>query len=141
MCVCLVAQSCPTLCNPMDCSLPGSSVHGILQARILERLPCLPSGDLPNPGIELSSPALQADSLLTEPPGIALYFRYLSQVYLPQLGLGQQEAAAYRELIISLLTASVRPHSHLTGEGAIFRSPSAISETNFRRFPPPPKAT
>ena len=31
-----VAQSCPTLCNPMDCSLPGFSVHGILQARILE---------------------------------------------------------------------------------------------------------
>ena len=37
MCVCvLVAQSCLTLCNPMDRSLPGSSVHGILQARILE---------------------------------------------------------------------------------------------------------
>ena len=36
LCVlCLVAQSCPTLWNPMDCSLPGSSVHGILQARIL----------------------------------------------------------------------------------------------------------
>ena len=33
---CLVTQTCPTLCNPMDCSLPGSSVHGILQARILE---------------------------------------------------------------------------------------------------------
>ena len=32
----LVAQSCPTLCNPMDCSLPSSSVHGILQAKILE---------------------------------------------------------------------------------------------------------
>ena len=32
----LVAQSCPTLCDPRDCSLPGSSVHGILQARILE---------------------------------------------------------------------------------------------------------
>ena len=31
-----VAQSCPTLCDPMDCSLPGSSVHGIFQARILE---------------------------------------------------------------------------------------------------------
>ena len=31
-----LAQSCPTLCNPMDCSLPGSSVHGIFQARILE---------------------------------------------------------------------------------------------------------
>ena len=34
--VCLVTQSCPTLGDPMDCSLPGSSVHGILQARILE---------------------------------------------------------------------------------------------------------
>ena len=33
-----VAQLCPTLCNPMDCSLPGSSVHGILQARVLERV-------------------------------------------------------------------------------------------------------
>ena len=31
-----VAQSCPTLHNPMDCSLPGSSVHGIFQARVLE---------------------------------------------------------------------------------------------------------
>ena len=31
-----VAQSCPTLCNPMDCSLPGSSIHGILQARVLD---------------------------------------------------------------------------------------------------------
>ena len=34
----LVAQSCPTLCDPMDCDPPGSSVHGILQARILEWL-------------------------------------------------------------------------------------------------------
>ena len=32
----LVAKSCPTLCNPMDCSLTDSSVHGVLQARILE---------------------------------------------------------------------------------------------------------
>ena len=36
VCVCLVAQWCPTLCNPLDCSLRGSSIHGILQARILE---------------------------------------------------------------------------------------------------------
>ena len=35
MCV-LVAQSCPTLCDPMDCNPPGSSVHEIFQARILE---------------------------------------------------------------------------------------------------------
>ena len=37
MCVCvLVAQSCPTCCDPMDCSLPGFSVHEILQGRVLE---------------------------------------------------------------------------------------------------------
>ena len=35
-CCCLVSKLCLTLCNPMDCSPPGSSVHGILQARILE---------------------------------------------------------------------------------------------------------
>ena len=45
-------QSCLTLGNPMNCSPPGSSVHGILQAKIWSRLPCPPSGDLLNPGIE-----------------------------------------------------------------------------------------
>ena len=55
-------------CDPIDYSLPGSSVHGILQARILENsFPYLV--DLPDPGIELRSPALQADSLLSEPAG------------------------------------------------------------------------
>ena len=44
-------QLCPALCDPMDHSQPGSSVHGILQARILE-LPCPSPGDLPDPGIE-----------------------------------------------------------------------------------------
>ena len=34
--VVVIAQSCSTLCDPMDCSLPGSSIHGILQARVLE---------------------------------------------------------------------------------------------------------
>ena len=52
----------------MDCSLTGSSVHGILQARILERV-AVPSGYLPDPGTVLGSPALQVDSLPAEPPG------------------------------------------------------------------------
>ena len=43
----LVAQSCPTLCDPMDCSPPGPSVHGILQARILERVPFRLQGTFP----------------------------------------------------------------------------------------------
>ena len=44
-------QSCLTLCNPMDYSLPGSSVHMILQARIRSGLPCPSPGDLPDPGV------------------------------------------------------------------------------------------
>ena len=44
-------QSCPTLCDPTDCSPPGSSVHEILQARILEWI-AMSSRSLPNPGIE-----------------------------------------------------------------------------------------
>ena len=58
-----VTQSRLTLCDPMDCSLPGSSVHGIFQARTL---PFPSPGDLPDPGFEPGSPALQADSLLFE---------------------------------------------------------------------------
>ena len=61
-------QSCPTLWDLIDCSLPGSSVHGILQARILDWVAMPPLGNLPNPGIEPGSPALQADSLPTQPP-------------------------------------------------------------------------
>ena len=43
-------QMCPTLCIPLDCSLSGSSVHGILQARYWNGLPCPPPGDLPTQG-------------------------------------------------------------------------------------------
>ena len=57
------------LCDPMDYSLSGSSVHGILQARVLDGLPFPSPGDLPDPGIEPGSPALQADALPSEPPG------------------------------------------------------------------------
>ena len=64
-----VAQSCLTLCDPMDFSLPGFSVHGIFQARMLEWVAIFFSGDLPNPGIEPGSPSLQADALPSEPPG------------------------------------------------------------------------
>ena len=64
-CACMHAkllQLCPPLFDPMDCSLPGSSLHGILQARILEWVLCPPPGDLPDPGNQPGSP-LQADSL------------------------------------------------------------------------------
>ena len=68
----MCAQSCPTLCNPMDCSPPGSSTRGISQARILEWVAISSSRDLPNPGIEPRSPAssaLKGEFFTTEPPG------------------------------------------------------------------------
>ena len=63
--VMLVAQLCPTLCNAMDCSLPGSSVHGIFQAKTLEWIAMPSSRNLPNSGIKpasLISPALAGGS-------------------------------------------------------------------------------
>ena len=66
----LVTQLCLTLCNPMDCSPPGSSAHGIPPHKNTG-VGChsLLQGNLPNPGIEPRSPALQADCLPSEPPG------------------------------------------------------------------------
>ena len=49
---CVRTQSCLMLCDPVDCSLPSSSVPGILQGRVLEPLPSPSPGDLPDPGIE-----------------------------------------------------------------------------------------
>ena len=65
VCVCLLARLYLTLCDPMDCSPLGSSIHGISQARLLGvGGHLLLQGDLPDPGIKPMSPALQADSLL-----------------------------------------------------------------------------
>ena len=58
-------QLCLTLCDPMDCSLPGSSVHGILQAKTGVDYHALPKGIEP---VSLMAPALAGDSLLG-PPG------------------------------------------------------------------------
>ena len=70
--LCLVAQSCTTLCDPLNCSLPGSSVHGILQGSILEWVAMPSSRDLPDPGIEpatLTLPALAVRFFTTVPCG------------------------------------------------------------------------
>ena len=67
--MCLVAQLYPTLCDPVDCSPPISSVHGDSPGKNASGLLCPPPGDHPTPGTEPRSPTLQADSLLSEPPG------------------------------------------------------------------------
>ena len=65
----LTAQSCPTLCDPVDCSLAGPFVHEFSRQEYWSGLPFPFPGDLPDPGIDPGSPALQAESLPLELPG------------------------------------------------------------------------
>ena len=76
MCACEL--SCVWLCDPMDCSPPGSSVHGIFQARILKWVAFSLPGDLPSPGINHASPALTGGFFTTAPPGNIYITSHLS---------------------------------------------------------------
>ena len=89
---CMHVQSCLTLCNPMDCSPPSSSVHGIFPGQEYSRgLPCPPPGYLPDPEIERGCPPLPADSLPSELLGkpwniymylcVCIYFFFLRSCF------------------------------------------------------------
>ena len=73
----LVAQSCLFLCGPMDSSQPGSSVHVILEARILEWEAILFSKESSLPRDQTQPPALQADFLPSEPPVKSIIHAFL----------------------------------------------------------------
>jgi len=91
VCVCLVTQSCSTLCDLMDCSLPVSSVPGILQARMLEQVTIPTPWDLPDPGIKLASlasPALAGSFFIIPPLGKPIYIVKLNKA--SKLGLNQE---------------------------------------------------
>ena len=79
-------QSCLTLCDPMDCNLPGTSVHGILQARIVEWVAMPSSKNLPDPGIEPVSLKYllhcQAHFLPLVPLGKPQVFRAKLRIYI-----------------------------------------------------------
>ena len=85
--MCSVAQSCLTLCNSMDYSPPGSSVHGIFQQEYWSGLQCSSPGDLPNPGIKptsLASPILVGRFFTTEPPEkLSEYRKLIKKTYCP----------------------------------------------------------
>ena len=83
------SESCSVM---SDFLTPDSSVHWILQAGILEWLPCPPPGDLPCPGIEPASPALKADSLPSDAPGKTLGRRDLHQILEDAMGLSRKRA-------------------------------------------------
>ena len=64
-----ITKLCLAICDPVDCSTPGSSVHGISQAEYWSRLPFPSPGDLSNPGTEAMILALAGIFLTTKPPG------------------------------------------------------------------------
>ena len=64
-----IFQPYPTLCDPMDCSLPGSLFMGFFRQEYWSGLPFSSPGNLPDPGIKPRLPTLQADTLLSERPG------------------------------------------------------------------------
>ena len=106
-----VAQSCLTLCDPTDYSPPGSSVHGILQARILEWVAIPSSRGSSRARVEPRSPALQADSLLSTPP------RRCSQAYPVAFSdcsiLMDQVWIPFRDLLLSGSHRTVNTHPGL----------------------------
>ena len=100
--VCRVIQSCPTLGNPMDCSPPGSSVHRISQARVLEWVATSFSRDFLDPGIESASPGLAGRFLNNAPPGKALcpcIFLYFFSSYKRRDERGRRGRQRMRRLI------------------------------------------
>ena len=84
----LISQSCSTLCDSKDCNPPGASLHGVLQARILQWVAILFSRDLPDPRIKLKSLTLQASFLPSELPGkpyfiiLCVYIYIIYKMYL-----------------------------------------------------------
>ena len=105
VCVCLVAQSCPTLCNPMDCSPPGSSVHGDSPGKNTG-VSCyaLLQGILSNWGIEPQSPSLKPDSLPSEPPGkpdevFSHYFFKYIYIYVLHISLSEIPTTVFHNII------------------------------------------
>ena len=107
-------RSCPILCDPMDCSPPGSSVHGIFQARVWSGLPFPSPGDLPDPRIEptcLTSPALAGRFLTTSTTWGAKFEQTVSMASVTtsfQWSLKTPVSSWYSNLYISPSTFSLR---------------------------------
>ena len=88
--LCLGARSCPTLATPQTAAHQASLSMGFSRQEDWSGLPCPPPGDLPNPGIKLRSPALQVDSLPSEPPGKPKNTGVASLSFLQEIFLTQE---------------------------------------------------
>ena len=78
-------QSCPTLCKSMDCSLPGSSAHGILQARILKWVTMPSSRESSQLSDQTCGSCIAGGFFTPEPPGKPLYGYFILLIYVPVL--------------------------------------------------------
>ena len=124
MCLCLVAHSCPTLCDLLSCGLSGYSVHGIFPCKNTQRLPFPPPRDFLNPRIKPESPvspALQADSLFTKPSGKPILYIVVcicqpqsSNLSLPCLPLSNHKFIFY--ICNSILSQKVFDTEYLSAE-------------------------
>ena len=109
-CFCLVAKLCLTLCNLMVCSPPGSSIHGLLQARILEWVAISFSGVFPTQGLNPRLLICIAGRFFTtEPPG-----KYSSESFLSAYSV----AKGYARYINYLFLLSVLCYSNLREKNA-----------------------
>ena len=104
----LVALLCLTLCDSIDCSPPGSSVHAIFQARRLEWVAVPLSRGLPNPGIKPRSSTLQVDSWPSEPAGKSKNNRMGSLSYLQWIFLTQRSNPGHPDCRQTLYLLSYR---------------------------------
>ena len=122
MCVCVVTQSCLTLCDPMDCNPPGSSVHGILQARILEcvAMPFSKGSSRLRNRTQVS--CLQTDSLPSEPQQHSIYskesypntlFQITISVLLPDLQSIPSSSTSFFFLNVGLRTFNIIYNLHI----------------------------
>ena len=106
-------QSCPTLCNPMDYSLPGSSVHGILQARILERVAIASSrgSSQPRDGTQVS--LIAGRFFMSESPGSPFWRRHKQIIHFQAVGVVACQAPLVmkfsREWVASSFSRGILP--------------------------------
>ena len=102
----------------MACSLPGSSIHGIFQARVLEWVTISFSGDLPDPGIEPGSPTLEADALTSEPPGLIQPIMALTNLQLQAEHSEDTSSLLHATETAQLKLEDLLPtwHIHMAGE-------------------------
>ena len=114
MLVCSVAQSCLTLLDSMDYSPPGPCVLEIFQARIVEWVAISSSGDLPYPGIKLTSPmspALADEFFMIEPhiTSLTWYMSYSSSKLFTQIIFSRENNRWYLKAILTLFNHVLKP--------------------------------